>query len=394
VEIPSTRPYFGEEDIQAISDEVGSILRSGQLILGPHTRKLEESFGEYCGVRHAVAVSSGTAALEIALRFFGVTGKEVIIPTNTFVAVGNAVIYGGGVPVLADIKADTLCLDSAELLKRLTPETRGVILVYIAGLPCPEIVKTREICREKGLFLIEDASHAHGASINGQKTGSFGDAGCFSFYPTKVMTTCTGGIITTNDTKLAEYAISVRHHGVGAVLNNVSIGRDLNVIENLGNDWLMDEISALLGIHQLKTLEANIQRRNQIARIYTEGLVDFKEDVQPFNVPPHSRHSYYKFPVLLSENIDKQEFIRKMKADYNITIGSAYDPPCHLQPVYRRLFGFCEGMFPVAEATLAQVACLPMYQQMADHEVDYVLQSLKTVLPSCYVGQLKESFVN
>jgi len=385
MQIPSTRPYFKEEDIKKISDEVRSILRSGQLILGPYTQKLEESFREYCGIRYAVAVSSGTAALEIVLRYFDVRGKDVIVPTNTFIAVSNAVIYSGGIPIFADMKSDTLCLDPADLLKRITPETKGVIIVHIAGLPCPEIEGIREICKEKNLFLIEDASHAHGASINGQKTGSYGDAGCFSFYPTKVMTTCTGGMITTNDGSLAEYAISLRHHGVGG---------DLNSIENLGNDWLMDEISALLGIYKLKTLEANIRRRNEIAQMYAEGLVNLEESVKLFSVPPHIKHSYYKYPILLSKNIVKREFINKMKTDCGISIGSVYDPPCHLQPVYQKLFGFRSGMFPVAEATLTKVACLPMYEQMTNQEVDYVLQSLKRVLPRCYVGQVKESLIN
>ena len=394
MQIPSTKPYFREEDIQTISDEVGSILRSGQLILGPHTQKLEESFQEYCRVRHAVAVSSGTAALEITLRYFDVRGKEVIVPTNTFIAVSNAVIYSGGIPILADIKADTLCLDPIDFLKRITPETKGVIIVHIAGLPCPEMEEIREICKEKGLFLIEDASHAHGASINGQKTGSYGDAGCFSFYPTKVMTTCTGGMITTNDGSLAEYAISLRHHGVGLKLHNIAVGGDLNSIENLGNDWLMDEISALLGIYKLKALEANIRRRNEIAQIYAEGLVNLEEGVKLFNVPPHIKHSYYKYPILLSKNIVKREFINKMKTDCGISIGSVYDPPCHLQPVYQKLFGFRSGMFPVAEETLTKVVCLPMYEQMTNQEVDYVLQSLKRILPSCYMGQVKESVIN
>lgn len=373
MEIPSTRPFFSEEDIEAISDEIGSILRNGQLILGKYTQTLEESFRQYCGVRYAVAVSSCTAALEIALRYSNVTRKEVVVPTNTFIASCNAVIYSGGTPVLADIKPDTLCLDPIDLLKRITPETKGVIVVHIAGLPCPETEEIRDTCKKKGLFLLEDVAHAHGATIDGQKTGSIGNAGCFSFYPTKVTTTCTGGMITTNDDNLAEYAISLRHHGVG---------RDLNNIVNLGNDWLMDEISALLGIYQLRALEANVRRRNEIAQMYADSLAQL-EGIQLFNVPPHIRHSYYKYPILLSSNIDKRKFVAKIKTDCGISVGSVYDPPCHLQPVYQKLFGFHRGMFPVAEATLARVVCLPMFQQMTNQEVDYVLQSVRRILPDC-----------
>jgi perosamine synthetase len=338
-------------------------------------------FREYCGVRNAVAVSSCTAALEIALRYFDVKGKEVIVPTNTFIASSNVVSYSGGSPILADIKADTLCLDPTDLLKRITSRTKGVIAVHIAGLPCPGMEEIRGICQKNGLFLLEDAAHAHGATINGQKTGSFGDAGCFSFYPTKVMTTCTGGMLTTDDDNLAKYAISLRHHGVG---------RDLEDVVNLGNDWLMDEISALLGIYQLKALETNIKRRNEIAKRYADALVNL-EGVQLFKVPPHIRHSYYKFPVLLSPSMDKRELVKRMKKDCGISLGSIYDPPVHLQPVYQALFGYHSGMFPVAEATLKRVVCLPMFQQMTNEEVDYVSQSLKKVLPGCQASGVKGS---
>jgi perosamine synthetase len=391
MQIPSTKPFFSEGDIEEILDKVRSILRSGRLILGPFTHKLEASFRDYCGVKHAVAVSSCTAALEIALRYFNVAGKEVIVPTNTFIASSNAVIYSGGTPVLADIKSDTLCLDPADLLKRMTAETKGVIVVHLAGLPCPDIEEIQELLREKHLFLIEDVAHAHGAMINNRKTGSLGDAGCFSFYPTKVMTTCTGGMLTTNDDSLAEYAISLRHHGVGKKLSKIATGSDLNAIENMGNDWLMDEISALLGIYQLKRLEANIQRRNEIAQMYAEGLKDL-ENVKLFTVPLNIRHSYYKYPVLLSMNTDKSKFIQKMKSECNISVGSVYDPPCHLQPVYQRLLGFHIGMFSTAEATLTKVACLPMFQQMTDQEVEYILQSVRKILPGCYIntGKIKE----
>jgi perosamine synthetase len=375
MEIPSTKPFFSEEEIQNISGEICTILRSGRLILGPHTQKFEESFREYCGVKHAVGVSSATAALEISLRYFDVREKEVIVPTNTFIATSNSVIYSGGTPVLVDMKSDTLCIDPTDVLKKLTPRTKGIIVVHLAGLPCPDMDQIREICREKSLFLIEDAAHAHGASIEGRKTGSLADAGCFSFYPTKIMTTCTGGMITTDNDSLAEYAISLRHHGVGKNLRNM-VGRDLNCIDNLGNDWLMDEISALLGIYQLKSLETNLRRRNDIANMYTDGLRNLKA-VNTFGVPPHIRHGYYKFPILLSPEIDKAAFVEKMKSDRGISLGSVYNPPCHLQPVYQKLFGYHMGMFPTAEATLPRVVCLPIFPQMTNQEINHVIQSVK-----------------
>ncbi len=370
MKVPSTIPFFREEEMQPILDGVRSILSSGRLILGPYTREFEKNFSEYCGVKHAIAVSSCTSALEIVLRYMNVKGKEVIVPTNTFVATCNAVIYSGGTPVLADIDPDTLCIDPDSLLEKITPRTRGVIIVHISGFITNELEKIKEICKERNLFLIEDAAHAHGAMINGRKAGSLVDAGCFSFYPTKVMTTCTGGMVTTDNDGLADYAISLRHHGVG---------KDLNDIVNLGNDWLMDEISALLGIYQLKDLESNVKRRNEIAKKY-EGYLKNIEEIKLFPVPPNIRYSYYKYPVLLSQHIDKKKLMEKMESIYGISLGSVYDPPSHLQPVFQKVFSFKKGMFPNAERTLRSVVCLPMFVQMTDEQIDHVARSFKEMI--------------
>jgi dTDP-4-amino-4,6-dideoxygalactose transaminase len=384
MDIPSTRPYFTEKDIKDISNEVCSILRSGRLILGPYTQKFEEEFRKYCGVKHAIAVSSCTSALEITLRYFNVKDREVIVPTNTFIATANAVIYAGGTPILIEMQPETLCLNPNDLFEKMTAKTKGVIVVHIAGLPCPDTEKIAVFCQEKGLFLIEDAAHAHGALLNGRRAGSLGDAGCFSFYPTKDMTTGTGGMITTDDDDLADYAISLRHHGVS---KTVGVGKDPNIIANLGNDWLMDEISALLGLYQLKVLEDNIQLRNDVARKYGEALGKM-EGVELFRVPGNIRHSYYKYPILLTKSIDKPKLVATMKNAYNVAIGSAYDPPCHLQPIYQQLFGFRRGMFPVAEDILGRTCSLPMYAQITDKEINYVLQSLQAALVDAQVGKL------
>lgn len=376
MDIPSTRPFFSQEDIEAISKEVSLILGTGRLILGPYTQNFEKQFREYCGVKYAIAVSSCTSALEITLRYFNVKDKEVIVPTNTFIATSNAVIYAGGTPILVDIKPETLCLDPNEILKKITVKTKGVIVVHLAGLPCPDTEKIGQFCHENGLFMIEDAAHAHGALLNGRKTGSLGSAGCFSFYPTKDMTTGTGGMITTDDDQLADFAVSLRHHGAGKGTSNTE---NLNFIANLGNDWLMDEISALLGLYQLKVLEANVTRRNEIAQRYADALAN-TEGVKLFQVPQNIRHSYYKYPILLSGSINKRKLIEKMKSTFNIVIGSAYDPPCHLQPIYQQLFGLTRGMFPVAEEILERTCCLPMYRQITIEEIDYVLASLKESL--------------
>jgi len=368
--IPSAKPFFLDEDIPNILDEIKKVLKTGRLILGPYTNKFEELFKEYVGVKHAISVNCCTTALEICMKYFKVKDSEVIIPTNTFVATSNSVIYAGGKPIFADIEKNTLCIDVNEILEIITHRTKAIIIVHIAGMIPPKIKEIQEICEDHNLFLIEDAAHAHGASIDDVKAGSLGDVGCFSFYPTKIMTTCTGRMITTNNDKLAEFAKSLRHHGQG---------KSLREIENFGNDWVMDEISAILGIYQVEKLDYIIESRNKIADRYTDEIKKL-EGITYFPVPKNIRHGYYKYPVLLTENLNKDRLVERLEKEWNIETGTLYYPPCHLQPVYKRNFGYKEGMFPVAEDILKRQITLPMYPQLEEKNVDYVLDGLKKSL--------------
>ena len=359
--IAGARPLFHDEDVPEILERLEKVLRGGRLIFGGNTRELEESFREYVGTRHAVSVNSCTTALQIAMRFYGVEGREVIVPTNTFASCVKAVMYEGGRPVLAGMDGKTFCLDVDDAISRITPATAGIIVVHIAGLVCPEIDRLREECRSRGLFLLEDPSHAHGAMIDDRKAGSLADAACFSFYPTKIMTTGTGGMITTDDERLAAFARSVRHHGQ-------SEAGGLESIVNLGNDWCMDELRAVLGIYQLKRLEENVERRNQVVRWYRrelagEGWLEMPE------YPERFRHAYYKFPVLLAEGIDKAALRRLMAEDYQIEMGAVYDPPCHRHPVFREKLGCYDGQFPEAERALARQICPPVHAAVREEDV-------------------------
>lgn len=366
--VPSARPFFNEEDIGDILNDIKYSLRTGILTLGPKVKELEELFAEYIGVKYAIAVNSGTSALEIALRYFDVRDKEVIVPTNSFIASANAVFFAGGRPVLADIKRETLCINPDDVLKKITPKTKGVIVVHLAGLVCPQMKDLQEICEDNNLFLIEDAAHAHGAMINSRKAGSLGDAGCFSFFPTKVMTTGEGGMITTDDDKLSEIAKSLRHHGAKE-----------GQYERLGYNWRMSEINAILGIYQLKRLDEYVEQRNKIAQKYADHLMKI-DDINPIVVPPNVRHSYYKYPVLLSSDIDATKMKCSLKEKYNIDTGSLYYPPIHLHPLYKRLFGYTEGMLPVSEKVLKKEICLPMFVKMDNEAIDYVIRSLEKEL--------------
>ena len=365
MKISGASPYFSEESLNSILDEIKSVLKSGKLTDGPKAQEFEEKFAEYNNVKYAVSVNSGTAALDIALRYFKLAGREVIVPTNTFVSTPHTVIFAGGKPVFADMNADTLCIDVDDVRKKLSPNTAGIIVVHIAGLVCPQINELKELCSEKGLFLLEDAAHAHGAMFGGKMAGTLGDAGCFSFYPTKVMTTCEGGMITTNNYELAQEALCLRTIGQNAERKAII----------LGHNWRLNEVSAVVGKHQLEHLEEFVVKRNLVAKWYSEALSDI-EGVSFFRVPSNSRHSYYKYPTRLADSLDREKLSLILKEKYGVETGHVYYPPCHLQPFYMENFGTKMGDFPVAEKVLNKVLCLPMHYGITKENVDYVRDSL------------------
>lgn len=344
---------------------MSQMLNSGQLTDGPFSEEFERKFAAYTKAKYAVAVSSGSAALDVALRHYRLAGKEVIVPTNTFVSTPNGVVFAGGIPVFADMDPQTLCIDLEDVKRRVTSKTAGVIVVHIAGLICPQLLELREFCREQELFLIEDSAHAHGATLDGQMAGTFGDVGCFSFYPTKVMTSCEGGMILTADEEFALEARCVRSCGQNANRQMVM----------LGDNWRLSEQAAIVGLHQLEHIEEFLAKRNQIAAWYGEVLGDVAE-VSVLRPPPNIRHSYYKYPVVLTSGIDCQKVAEVLKRRFGVESGHIYYPPCHLQPYYMETFGSCVGDLPIAERVLKQVMCLPMHYLLTKQTVDYVSEAL------------------
>lgn len=363
---PAARPFFEAEDIIEIQQKVGEILASGRLILGENTRQFEDQFSRYVGVNHSVAVNSCTSALQIALRYYSVRGKRVIVPTNNFVGGIAAILYEGGIPVLADMDANTFNIDINDVIEKIDDNTVGVILVHIAGLITPDFERLKAICSDNELFLIEDAAHASGATFNGKQAGSLADVGCFSFYPTKILTTCTGGMITTNNPDLELYARQVRHHGFSA---------DSQSFDHLGNDWCMSELLAVLGSKQLARLEENITHRNHIADCYRRELVKFDWLTVP-SYPANVRHAYYKFPVLLDNRVNRDEFRTIMKSRHGIEMGAIYYPPCHLQPVLKSELKIEPGSLPVSEAVLSRQICPPMHASIKEKDIAVIAAAM------------------
>jgi dTDP-4-amino-4,6-dideoxygalactose transaminase len=363
IKIPASKPSF--DHIDAILRDTRSVLESGRLILGPYTQAFEIAFAKYIGVPYAVATSSCTAALEIVLKYVDVRDREVIVPANTFIACPNSVVYAGGIPIFAETRESTFCLDYNDVIQKVTSRTKVIMVVHLAGMPMPEILKLKTFCKKRHIFLLEDGSHAHGATINNKKVGSIGDAGCFSFYPTKTMTTGVGGMITTRDKKLVVFARSMRHHGQGA---------SLDTIKTWGNDWVMDEISAVLGIRQLASLEKNMERRNRIARRYVKGLEKIDGIIHAFP-PTNVRHAYYKFLTTVTTDIPKKKIIETLQAD-GIEVGTLYGLPCYLNPIYKKR-GYKKGFCSETEKIISRQIALPIFPSMTDAQIEYVLKSLK-----------------
>jgi len=364
--VKNTKPYIPQEDINPMLVDIKDALEKGNLTFG--TEEFEKEFAEYTGTKYAIAVNSGTSALEAPLRYFNVKGKEVIVPTNTFVASANAVVYAGGTPIMVDMDSDNLCADFNDIKRKVNKNTAGIIIVHSCGYIPSYIFKLKKYCKEKGIFLLEDAAHAHGASISNHKAGSIGEAGSFSFFPTKLMTTGEGGMVTTNNKELADYVKQVRHHG-----------QKNGLMTEMGYNWRMPQLSAILGRYQLKRLNSFIERRNIIASKYANAFQDI-EEIELIKVPDHITHGYWKYPILIKSKYTAKEFQTLLKEKYDIDTGTIYYPPVHLQPYYKENYGYKEGDMPSSEKNLTREICLPIFVDITDKQLDHVIKAVKKEL--------------
>lgn len=367
--IPQTKPYIPEEDIIGLLAAFREILESGQLINGRYTQMFEEKTAKALGVKYAVAMNSCTSALETMLDYIDMRDREVIVPVNTFLASANAVLFAGGKPVLVDI-AEDLLIDFEKLKAAVNEKTKAVMIVHLAGYIHPQIEEIKAFCRERGIYLLEDAAHAHGASLKGIQAGAWGDAGAFSYYATKVMATGVGGMLTTNDEGLAARARSLRFHGEDTTRG---------IQDRLGRDWLMTEFQAAMGVFQLARLPEAVEKRMAIAKEYDAAFTGIS-GISIFPLPNSAISGYYKYPVRILEPFKKEEIKLYLEKEEGIKVGNAYWPPCHLQPAYKNLFGYKEGDFPVAEKVLSETISLPLYPDMTDEEVGRVIQALHSAV--------------
>ncbi|MBN2014533.1 MAG: DegT/DnrJ/EryC1/StrS family aminotransferase [Candidatus Altiarchaeota archaeon] len=355
--IPIAKPLIGEEEKQAVMEVLGS----GIIAEGPKVKEFETKFSGFTGTKHAVAVNSGTAALHVALLAHGIgPGDEVIVPSFTFIASANSVLFTGARPVFAAIEEDTFCIDPVDVAEMVTEKTKAIMPVHLYGHPA-DMKAIMEIAEDHSLVVIEDACQAHGAEFNKKKVGSFG-TGCFSFYPTKNMTTSEGGIITTDDEKIAEKARMIRSHG----------SKQRYVHEIIGFNLRMTDISAAIGLCQLKKLPGFNRKRAENAAYLTE-LIENKK-VKPPVVRKNCTHVFHQYTIRVEG--DRDAIVNTLNQK-GIGTGIYYPIPIHKQGLYLDL-GYRISL-PVSEELARKVISLPIHPSVTRENLDYIASVLNEV---------------
>ncbi|MFL7792159.1 MAG: UDP-4-amino-4,6-dideoxy-N-acetyl-beta-L-altrosamine transaminase [Anaerolineae bacterium] len=372
--LPFCKPDISEDAIAAVAQ----VLRSGWLTAGPKTAEFEQRFREYIGSRHAIATSSGTAALHLAIAALGIgEGDEVITSSLTFCATAHVIVHERATPVFVDVRASDYNIDPDAIRARITPRTKAVMPVHIAGHSCamPEIMA---LAREHNLHVIEDAAHAVGTQCHGRSVGTIGDATAFSFYATKNITTAEGGMLTTNDDGIAERAQLLSQHGIDrdAWHRTTEHGSWYYEVRAAGYKYNMSDVQAALGLDQLNRLEDFIAKRRQLAARYTERLRDAPEITAPKEAAG-IRHAWHLYIISLDTDalrINRDQFIAALQERKIGT--SVHFIPLHLQPYYRDVYGYRPGDLPVTESVYERIVSLPLYTQMTNGDVDYVAQAV------------------
>ncbi|MEN6483197.1 MAG: DegT/DnrJ/EryC1/StrS family aminotransferase [Anaerolineaceae bacterium] len=370
--VPLSDLDYGTEEETAVVN----VLKSRWLTMGEVTQEFEKEFAALTGAKYSFAVSNATQALHLACIALGIgAGDEVIVPSLTFVATANAVLYTGAEVKFADILgSNDLTVDPQAIEKMITPRTKAIIVMHYAGYPC-QMEALLAIAKKYGLSVIEDAAHAPGASLNGKMLGTWGDAGCFSFFSNKNLSTGEGGMVVTDRDDLAEKIRLQRSHGMTTLTYDRHQGHAYTYdVVDLGYNYRIDEIRSALGLAQLTKLAKNNQRRAQFTHLYWELLSGSQVEL-PFK-NASGMPAYHIFPMLLPEGINRFQFIDKMREAGVQT--SIHYPPAHRFTYYRNRYG--EISLPVTEQVASREVTLPLFPTMKTDDVRYVVESVKNAL--------------
>jgi len=375
--IPYGRQWIDEKDIK----EVVKVLKTDWITQGLEVKEFEKAVAKYCGVKYAVAVCSGTAALQVAYKVAGIkSGDEVVTTPLTFVATANALVHCGGKPVFADIQEDTLNIDPKEIAKKIInlpagrrEKLKAIAPVDFAGQPC-DYDEIRKIAKKYKLLIIEDAAHALGSMYKGKRIGNFADMTILSFHPVKAITTGEGGMILTNNRDFYEKLKIFRHHGA---VKKPEKGEWYYEIENPGYNYRITDFQCALGISQLEKLNRFIKRRREIVTKYNQAFKDIEEIIIP-KERSYLKSAWHIYPIQL--NLEKLKKGRKkifeelQKKGIGVQV---HYIPLHLQPFYRKNFGYKKGDFPIAEKYYKKAITLPLFPKMTNQNVSRVITTLK-----------------
>lgn len=364
------KPFFTEEDLDEITNEMRLVLKSGWLTSGPNVQKFEEAFSKYIGTSYAVAVNSCTAALHSILLALDIKpGDEVLVPSNTFVATANAALYVGAKPVFADSDLLTFNISPQDIADKITEKTKLIIVVHLGGNPC-EMDEIRGIAKQHNIKLIEDCAHAHGAKMCSENCGDMSIAGAFSFYATKVMTSAEGGMVTTDDENIAQKIKVIRNCG--------RAGYGPLAISELGFNYRLSELHGVIGLSQFRHLDDFIKQRNQMAALYADLLSEI-DWITPQLVRQSNYSSYYAYIVKLQNNapFSRDDLVEKLKNKGVMT--SILYHPAHLQTFYQSWFNNDPPKLPVAEDLGRTSLALPLHNGLSSDDIYYVVDALKNL---------------
>jgi dTDP-4-amino-4,6-dideoxygalactose transaminase len=359
--------------------EILKVTRSRWLSTGPVTERFEKAFSEYLGGGYAIAVSNGTAALHLALAALDIErGDEVILPSLTFIATANAVLYVGAKPVFADIiSEEDPTISPEEIKKKITKKTKAIMVMHYGGYPC-DMKAISAIARRYGLYVIEDAAHAPGSEYQGRRCGMIGDTGCFSFFSNKNMVTGEGGMVVIRNKAWAEKVRRMRSHGMEALSWDKYRGHLSSYdIRGLGYNYRITEIQSALGLIQLRKLDRNNSKRGRLVEIYKKAFQGVEEISIPF-LKFKGTPSYHLFPILLAPSIHRNRATERLR-DFGIQTSVHY-PPVHLFSFYRERFGFKIGMLPKTEEVSRREVTLPLHPRMNEKDVRWIAEKVKEAI--------------
>lgn len=364
--IPLSRPDITEREKEAVL----AVLDSNLLSLGPRLKEFEEKMAAYAGTDYAIACNSGTSGLHMIIAALGIKdGDEVITTPFSFISSSNCMLFERAIPVFVDIDEKTYNIDTEQIEAKITERTKAILPVHVFGQPA-NMNEVRRIALKHSLFIIEDSCEAIGAEWRGRKAGTISDAGVFAFYPNKQMTTGEGGIVVTNNERLAKLCYSLRNQGRGIDtqwLNHV----------RLGYNYRMSDISAALGVVQLERIDNIIAARQRVADSYMEKLKDVDGIILP-TIDERVKMSWFVFVIRFEPWIDRNLVMEKL---LDREIGCRpYFTAIHLQPFYREIFGYKEGDFPVTEHVASGTLAIPFFNSITDHEIDIVVNEIKRAI--------------